>query len=65
MEASYSTMGSFIAEHNQYLLYRNLVEYLNPALFMMLANKEENPTYREAMCGPKNSVSSLQWEKRY
>ena len=45
-------MGSFIAEHNQYLSYGNLVEYLNPALFMTMANKEDNPTYREAMCGP-------------
>ena len=52
MEASYSTMGSFIAEHNQYLSYGNLVEYLNPALVMTMANKEDNPTYKKAMCGP-------------
>ena len=52
MEASYSTMGSFIAEHNQYLSYGNLVEYPNPALLMTLANKEDNPTHREATSGP-------------
>ena len=52
MEASYSTLGSFIAKHNQYLSYGNIVEYLIPALFITLANKEDNPTYREAMSGP-------------
>ena len=52
MKASYSTMVSFIAEHNQYLLYGNLVEYLNPSLFMTIENKEDNPTYREAMSSP-------------
>ena len=52
MEASYSTLGSFIAEHNRYLSYGNIVEYLNPALFMTMANKEDNPTYREVMSGP-------------
>ena len=45
-------MGSFIAKHNQYLSYGNLVEYLNPALFMTMANKEDNPTYKDAICGP-------------
>ena len=43
-------MGS--SEHNQYLSYGNIVEYLNPALFMTMANKEDNPTYREAMSSP-------------
>ena len=52
MEALYSTMGSCIAKHNQYLSNRNLVEYLNPALFMTMSNKEDNSTYKEAMCGP-------------
>ena len=54
-EASYSTMGSFITKHNQYLSYGNIVEYLNPALFMTIANKEGNLTYREAMSGPDKS----------
>ena len=40
-----------MAEHSQNLLYGNLVEYLNPALFATMANKEDNPTYREAMSG--------------
>ena len=49
---SYSSLGSFISEHNQYLSCGNLVEYLNPALFITMANKEDNPTYQEAMYGP-------------
>ena len=55
MEASCSTLGSFIAKHNQYLSYENLVEYLNLALFMTIANKEDNPTYREAVSGPNKA----------
>ena len=55
MKASYSLLGSFISEHNQYLSYGNLVEYLNPALFITMANKEDNSTYREVMCRPDNA----------
>ena len=55
MEASYSSLGSFIAEHKQYLSYGNLVEYLNPALFITLANKEDNPIYREEMYRPNKT----------
>ena len=56
LEASYSILGSFIAKHSQYLLYGKLVAYLNPALFMTMANKEDNLTYREAMSGPDMPV---------
>ena len=53
METSYSTLGSFIVvKHNQYLSYGNIVEYLNPAIFIILADKEDNPTYREVMSSP-------------
>ena len=51
-ESTQSTLGAFAAEHCQSLSYGNLVEYLNPALFITMANKEDNPTYKEAMSGP-------------
>jgi hypothetical protein len=51
-----STLGSFIVEHQQYLTTlpsgAQLVEYLNPALFMTVANQDDNPTLTEAMNGP-------------
>ena len=50
--SSYSSIGAFIAEHNQNCSYKHLIEYLNPALFITMANKEDNPTYAEAMQGP-------------
>ena len=50
-----STFGAFIAEHSQNLSYGNLVEYLNPALFIIVANKEDNPTYAKAMQGPDSA----------
>ena len=46
------TMGAFMAVYSQNLLYRNLVEYLNPALFATMANKEDHPAYVEALYGP-------------
>ena len=55
MEASYYTLSSSIAKHNQYLSYGNLVEYLNPDLFVTMTNKEDNPTYRETMSGPNKA----------
>ena len=59
------TMGSFIADHSQNLLYQNLVEYLNPALFVTMANKEDHPTYAEALYGPDScGFIYLRWEQR-
>lgn len=49
MEVSYSLLGLLILEHNQYLSYKNLFEFLNPALFITTANKEGNPIYSEAI----------------
>lgn len=46
------TLGAFIVNHLKDTSYNDLVEYLNPALFITLANKEDNPTYAEAMAGP-------------
>ena len=46
------TLGSFIAEHQQHLSYDNLVSYLNPALLITMANKDDNPTFNEAISGP-------------
>jgi hypothetical protein len=43
-------------EHQQYLTTlpsgAQLVEYLNPALFMTVANQDDNPTLTEAMNSP-------------
>ena len=50
---THSALGAFIAEHQHNLTYDNLVEYLNPALLMTLANKEDNPTYKEAIVSPE------------
>jgi hypothetical protein len=51
-KTSYSSLGAFMSEHKKSLSYDNLVDYLNPALFITMANKEDNPTFKEAMCGP-------------
>ena len=58
------TMGVFIADHSQNLLYGNLVEYLNPALFATMANKEDHPTYAEALYGPNSCgfISAIEAE---
>jgi hypothetical protein len=51
-----STLGSFIVEHQQYLTTlpsgTQLVEYLNPAIYITVANQDDNPTLTEAMNGP-------------
>jgi hypothetical protein len=51
-----STLGSFIVEHQQYLTTllsgMQLVDYLNLALYMTVANQDDNPTLTEAMNGP-------------
>ena len=62
--SSYSSLGAFIAEHQQNLSYDNLVEYLNPALLITLANKEDNPTFKEAMISPEAAgfVSAMETE---
>ena len=41
-----------MADHSQNVLYENLVEYLKPALFATMGNKEDHPTYAEALYGP-------------
>ena len=46
------TIGAFMADHSRNLSYRNLAEYLNPTLFATMANKEDYPTYAEALNGP-------------
>ena len=49
------TMCAFIADHSQNLFYGNLIEYLNPALFTTMANKEDCPTYAKALYDPYSS----------
>ena len=58
------TMGAFMAEHSQNLSYGNLVEYHNPALFATMANKEDHPTYAEALYGPDSCgfISAMETE---
>ena len=46
------TTKAFIADHSWNLLYGDLLEYLNPVLFATMANKEDHPTYAEALYGP-------------
>ena len=46
------TFGLFITEHQCNTTYNLLVEYLNPAAFITMANKEDNPTFKEAMVSP-------------
>ena len=41
-----------MADHSRNLSNENLMEYLNPALFATMANKEDHPTYPEALYGP-------------
>ena len=45
------TLGSFASEHRRNT-YKTLVEYLNPALLATMANKDDNPTFLEALSGP-------------
>ena len=49
------TLGSFIIEHQQFLTVLSsgiqLVEYLNPALYITVANQDDTPTLTEAMNG--------------
>jgi hypothetical protein len=49
---AHSSLGSFISEHRRYLSKSNLLDYLNPAVLATMANKEANPTLKEAMAGP-------------
>jgi hypothetical protein len=50
--SAHSTLGSFISEHRRYLSTTNLLDYLNPAALATMANKDDNPTFKEAMAGP-------------
>ena len=74
MSNTKGTIGSFLAEHRQNLSYGSLVEYLNPAAFITLANKEDNPTFKEAMASVDRSgfisameteIKTLQQEQAY
>jgi hypothetical protein len=51
------TLGSFIVEHQEFLTTlpsgMQLVEYLNPALYITVANQDDNPTLTEALNGPE------------
>jgi hypothetical protein len=49
---AHSTLGSFILEHRHYLSKSNLLDYLNPAALATMANKDDAPTFKEAMAGP-------------
>jgi hypothetical protein len=49
---AHSTLGSFISEHRRFLSKSNLLDYLNPAAMAIMANKDDNPTFKEAMAGP-------------
>jgi hypothetical protein len=49
---AHSTLGSFISEHRRYISKSNLLDYLNPAAMATMANKDNNPTFKEAMAGP-------------
>jgi hypothetical protein len=49
---THSALGSFISEHRRYLSKSNLLDYLNPAALATMANKDDNPTFKEAMAGP-------------
>ena len=41
-----------MTDHSQNLLNENLVEYSTSALFATMTNKEDHPTYTEALYGP-------------
>jgi hypothetical protein len=50
-----TTLDAFKSELHKNITYENgqrLVEYFNPALLIAVANKEDNPTLKEAMNGP-------------
>ena len=59
------TMGAFMADHSQNLSYGNLVKYLNPALFATMANKEDHPTYAEALYVPDSCGLYLPWKHKF
>jgi hypothetical protein len=50
-----TTLDAFTCEIHKNITYENghqLLEYFNPALLITVANKEDNPTLKEAMNGP-------------
>jgi hypothetical protein len=50
-----TTLDAFVCEVNKNTTYENgqqLLEYFNPALLVTVADKEDNPTLKEAMNGP-------------
>ena len=52
----YSTIRAFAVEHSKaFSTCGQYLEYLNPALFITMINKEENPTYSEALGGPDSA----------
>ena len=48
-QTAHSTLAAFSAELNQKIDKQGYLDYLNPAIFATMANKEDNPTYKEAM----------------
>ena len=53
------TLWSFTAEHQKKTPYGKLSDYLNPALFITMANKDYNPTFEEAMASPEDSIVTV------
>ena len=51
--SSHSTLGAFFTEYRKNQSFNGLVEYLNPALFATIANREDNPSFFEAMNCPE------------
>ena len=49
------TLASFASELRKNSPYNQIVEYLNPALLVTIANKEDNPTFKEAMASPDSA----------
>jgi hypothetical protein len=50
-----TTLDAFKCELHKNMVYKKgqqLIEYLNPALLVTVADKEDNPTLKEAMNGP-------------
>jgi hypothetical protein len=53
-----TTLDAFACEAQKHVSYENghkLLEYFNPALLIAVANKEDNPTLKEAMNGPDSA----------
>ena len=60
MDSGLTTLSAFLAElHRDSELSTNgtiLLNYLDPALFVVLLNNDNNPTFPEAMISPDSTV---------